>query len=175
MKILVFLSHFTLQDGPCPPHMTPGLYVVCHATVFVCSGVERQEQVVVGELLWALGAVNWFFWLASGRVFDQKGFVSTKPFRNHGCQKCTEREWGAVWSSLSASVFAYSRQETWSRTEMLFVSMVVSIVFDCVLVCVTLHCQVWHGILSLDGFVELIQGLFLATASWLKSQKVKAR
>jgi len=24
MKILVFLSHFTLQDGPCPPHMTPG-------------------------------------------------------------------------------------------------------------------------------------------------------
>ena len=62
---------------------------------------------------------------------------------------------------------------------MLFVSMVMSIVFDCVLVCVPtlldISCRVWHGILSLDGFVELIQGLFLATASWLKSQKVKAR
>jgi len=27
MKILVFLAHFTLSDGPCPPHMTPGLFL----------------------------------------------------------------------------------------------------------------------------------------------------
>jgi len=45
MKILVFLSHFTLQDGPCPSYMTPGLLLCICNTFSEEKRGEMKEEV----------------------------------------------------------------------------------------------------------------------------------